>query len=64
MIVKDTHLIGKQVELIFMKGEPKMEKGLKGVIVFIDDMNHYHVKWDNGSGLSLLPKEDKFNILN
>lgn len=64
MKVKDTHLIGKQVELIYMKDEPQMEQGLKGVITFVDDMNNYHVRWDNGSGLSLIPNEDKFNILN
>ena len=36
MKVKDTHLIGKQVELIYMKDEPQMEKGLRGVITFVD----------------------------
>jgi hypothetical protein len=62
-VIKDTHLIGKRVELIRMEGEPQMELGMKGVIENVDDINQYHVRWDNGSTLALIPNEDEFTIL-
>lgn len=62
-IEKDTHVIGKRVVLVEMKGEPQMENGMKGVISHVDDINQYHVNWDNGSKLALIPDEDDFMIL-
>jgi len=55
---------GKRVMLIEMFGEKNMKKGLLGTIMFEDDAFNIHVKWDNGSVLSLLPEKDKYKILN
>jgi len=62
-IEKDTHVIGKRVVLVEMKGEPQMVNGMKGVITHVDDLNQYHVNWDDGSKLALIPEEDDFMIL-
>jgi hypothetical protein len=63
MLEKDTHVIGKRVELIKMEGEPQMESGMKGIIESVDDLNQYHVRWDNGSKLAIIPEQDEFKIL-
>jgi hypothetical protein len=34
-----------------------------GTIVFVDDMGYYGVDWDNGRSLSVIPEEDKFEII-
>jgi len=46
-----------------MEGEPQMESGMKGVIESVDDLNQYHVRWDNGSKLAIIPEQDEFKIL-
>lgn len=56
-IEKDTIVV-----LIEMYEEPQMQKGLRGVVRFIDDMGQIHVKWDNGSSLALNPEIDKFYV--
>ena len=62
--VKDSHLVGKRVKLINMNDPFPIPTGTEGVITYVDDINNYHVNWDNGSTLSLVPEEDKFQILN
>jgi hypothetical protein len=37
--------------------------GTKGVINHVDDLNQYHVRWDNGSTLAIIPETDKFKII-
>jgi hypothetical protein len=36
--------------------------GATGTIVHVDDWGHYHVQWDNGRSLSVIPGEDRFKI--
>ena len=38
--------------------------GTKGEVQYVDDMGQIHVKWDNGSGLALIPGVDKFSRVN
>lgn len=46
---------GTRVELIRMENEPrKMEKGLLGTVLFVDDAGIIHVAWDNGSSLGVV----------
>ena len=35
----------------------------EGTIIYVDSMNHYHVKWDDGRTLAILPEEDEFEFL-
>ena len=37
--------------------------GSRGVIHHIDDLGQYHVNWENGRALALIPELDKFEIL-
>jgi hypothetical protein len=55
--------VGKRVKLIEMNDPFPIESGTEGTIVHVDDMNQYHVKWDNGRTLSLIPDEDSFEII-
>lgn len=59
------NLIGKKVECISMKNEPRpVPTGTSGVIKFVDGIGQLHVDWDNGRSLALIPGEDEYNILN
>jgi hypothetical protein len=46
-----------------MNNESQMPSGLIGTVEFIDDANQIHVRWENGSSLSLIPEVDQFEIL-
>lgn len=61
--IKSVFKKGLKVELEEMVGEPDMAKGLQGVIDFVDDAGHIHMKWDNGRSLSLIWGKDKFKVL-
>lgn len=55
---------GTRVELIFMDDEyTTLKPGDKGTVDYIDDAENIHVKWDNGSTLSLIPNVDDFKII-
>lgn len=58
-------LVGKTVVCLEMFKDPlPVPAGTIGTIEYIDDANHIHVKWDNGSCLSLIPGIDRYFILN
>ena len=54
--------IGRRIRIIEMKGED-FPRDMEGVITHVDDMSNIHVKWDNGSTLSVIPDEDQYEIL-
>jgi hypothetical protein len=59
-------LVGKRIRLILMDDDPKtnpIQPNTMGTIVFVDDMGYYGVNWDNGRSLSVIPDEDKFEII-
>jgi hypothetical protein len=37
--------------------------GTLGKVNFVDDAGQIHMKWDNGSGLALIPGEDRFSVV-
>lgn len=55
--------VGKRVRMIEMNDPYPIENGTEGIIVFVDGMGHLGVKWDNGRTLSIIPEEDKYEIL-
>ena len=60
----NTELVGKRVKMIKMIDPNPILPNTEGTIIYVDNMNHYHVKWDDGRTLAILPEEDEFEILN
>jgi uncharacterized protein YihD (DUF1040 family) len=60
---KDSHLKGRRIRLINMEDPNPIPSGTEGTIEHVDDLNQYHVKWDNGSTLAVIPEVDKFEII-
>jgi len=54
---------GTRIKLRYMDDPCPVPSGTKGEITHVDDMGQIHVKWENGSGLALIPEKDKFWIL-
>ena len=52
---------GTLVCLENMEKEYQMKPGLKGKVVYVDDIGQIHVKWENGSSLALIPGIDSFH---
>ena len=52
---------GTEICLDYMRGESRMQPGLKGKVAHVDDAGQIHVHWENGSGLALIPGEDAFH---
>jgi hypothetical protein len=59
----DKFLEGRRIRLISMEDPNPVPEGTEGTIDHVDDMNQYHVKWDNGSTLAIIPEEDKFILI-
>lgn len=62
MLVKHTELVGKRIKMIYMDDPNPIPPNTLGTIQSIDDLNNYHVIWDNGRTLSVIPDEDRFEI--
>jgi hypothetical protein len=58
-----SELINKRVRIEFMDDPYPVPSGTEGTILFVDDINQYHVKWDNGRSLAIDPIKDEFTIL-
>ena len=54
---------GDRVELIRMDDPQAPPAGTRGTVTGIDDMGTIHVRWDNGSGLGLIPGEDIYKLI-
>lgn len=52
---------GTMICLDHMEGEERMNPGLKGKVLFVDDAGQIHVKWENGSSLAVIPGVDSFH---
>lgn len=50
--IKERYPEGSKVELVQMN-DPyvQMPAGLKGTVMFVDDIGTVHIDWDNGSSL-------------
>lgn len=55
---------GDRVLLIHMVGDPyPVPDGTRGTVTHVDDAGQVHVRWDNGSGLAVIPGIDEFRHL-
>ena len=52
---------GTAVCLDAMEGEGQMASGMKGKVLYVDDVGQLQVQWENGSGLALIPGVDQFH---
>lgn len=59
----DGGVVGKRIKMIQMDDPRPIEKGTMGTIIGVDGIGQYMVKWDNGRSLSVIPDEDKFEII-
>ena len=59
----DYHLEGRRIRMIKMDDPNPIPKGEEGTIDHVDGMNQYHVKWDSGRSLAVIPEMDEFEII-
>ena len=60
--MRERHPAGTRITLQSMNDPySRLRPGDTGTLVLIDDIGTYHVKWDNGSSLGLIPGEDSFS---
>ncbi len=55
-------MIGKRVKLIHMEDPEPIPVGTEGTIVGVDPVG-YQMEWDNGRTLTLIPEEDRWEVL-
>ena len=60
--IKEVFKEGMGVYLYEMQGEPNMF-GLKGEVLYVDDIGQVHVRWENGSSLALNVDCDSYKLL-
>ena len=62
LAMRERHPAGTRITLQSMNDPySRLQPGDTGTLVLIDDIGTYHVHWDNGSSLGLIPGEDSFS---
>lgn len=64
--IRNKYKAGTKIKLLKdMKEEPSnsVKAGEIGIVDHVDDIGTIHIRWENGSGLGLIPKLDEFEIL-
>ena len=52
---------GDRIELVYCSDPyTRLVPGDRGTVYRVDDAGTVHVRWDNGSGLGLVPGEDSW----
>ena len=61
--LKEKFKTGTRIRLIRMDDVQAPPPGTEGTVRDVDDIGNVLMKWENGSGLNLVPEEDEFEIL-
>lgn len=61
--IKGTYLPGMRIRLIRMDDVQAPAIGTEGIVRGVDDMGNIMIRWDNGSGLSVIPGVDEIEII-
>lgn len=62
--LRDQYPAGTRLELIDIDDVYAPPPGTRGTVKGVDDAGQIMVRWDTGSGLSLIPGVDSFKIVN
>ena len=63
-LLRQRYPAGTRICLDSMENDPQpIPSGTMGTVVAVDDMGQLIMKWDNGRGLSLIPGEDSFHVV-
>ena len=55
---------GTRVKLISLEDPySRLPEGTKGTVDAVDDIGTIHVRWDNGSGLGIVPGVDEIKVI-
>lgn len=54
---------GKRIRMIHMDDPDPIQEGEMGTVIKLDGAGQIQVKWDNGRSLSVIPEEDRFEII-
>lgn len=61
--IKGTYLPGMRIRLITMDDVQAPPAGTEGTVRGVDDMGNIMIRWDNGSGLIVIPGVDEIEII-
>lgn len=61
--LREKYMEGTRIHLMHMEDIQAPEDGSYGTVSHVDDAGFIHVRWDNGSGLSLVEGLDSFEIV-
>lgn len=61
--IKETYRPGMRIRLLFTEDTQAPPVGTVGTIRGVDDLGSILVAWDTGSGLSVIPEVDEFEIV-
>ncbi|MBQ6219943.1 MAG: DUF4314 domain-containing protein [Methanobrevibacter sp.] len=59
--LKNYYPVGCKIVLDYMDDQQAPPTGTIGEVTCIDDAGTIHVRWENGSGLGLIPGTDQFH---
>jgi hypothetical protein len=62
-MLKGQNIDGKRIKMIHMDDPDPIKEGEMGTVIKVDGAGQIQVKWDSGRNLSVIPEEDKFEIL-
>lgn len=62
--LKEKYPIGTKIKLLQdMDDIQPIKAGQIGIVEYIDSEGSLHMRWDNGSGLAIIPEIDKFEVM-